>query len=145
MADLLWRRDRLDEAQALASRALSIEIRELGADHPAVASTLNTLGVIHADAGHYGKALDSYQRALAIRLASLGPDHPSVARTHSNIALTYGSMEQYDDAEAHFVEAIRIFESAPSSQSDAQANRRALTDMLGATDRPGKARASEQR
>lgn len=144
MADVMWRLDHLEEAEALARRALAIETRELGSDHPNVAGSLNTLGVIQDTAKHYDQALDSYERALAIRVASLGPGHPSTATTHSNIAATYEAMKRYNEAEIHFAEAIRIFELTPSRQSDAQANRRALAEMYRATHRLEKAEAVEQ-
>lgn len=143
MADLMWRRDRLEEAESFALRALAIETRELGPDHPSIAGYLNTLGVIYDQGKRYDKALESYERALAIRLAALGPDHPSVATTHSNIAVTYEALKRYDEAEAHFVQAISIFESIPARQSDGQANRRALAAMYRATNRPAKAEAVE--
>ena len=143
MAGLMWRLDRLAEAENLALRALAIETRELGPDHPNIAGHLNTMGVIYDQGKLYDKALESYDRALAIRIAALGPDHPSVATTHSNIAVTYEALKRHDEAEAHFVQAINIFESIPSRQSDAQENRHALAVMYRATNRPEQAEAVE--
>ncbi|GAB3333425.1 tetratricopeptide repeat protein [Marilutibacter aestuarii] len=143
MADLMWRLDRLEEAESIALRALAIETRELGPEHPSVAGYFNTLGVIYDQGKRYDRALESYGRALAIRQAALGPDHPSVATTHSNIAVTCEALKRYEQAEAHFVQAISIFESIPARQSDARANRRALAAMYRATNRPAKAEAVE--
>lgn len=143
MADLMWRLDRVEEAEGFALRALAIETRELGPDHPRIAGHLNTLGVIYDQGKRYDRALESYARALAIRIEALGPDHPSVATTHSNIAVTCEALKRYDEAEAHFVKAISIFESIPVRKSDAQANRRALAAMYRATNQPSKAEAVE--
>ena len=143
-ADLLWRQDRLEEAESLATRSLSIEVHELGAAHPNVASTLNTLAGIQADSGRPEQALISYQRALQIRLDALGPSHPAVGTVHSNLAVTYQSLKRYDEAVTHFTEAARILDATPDRTSDASENRKALAETYRAMGRPEAAAALEE-
>ena len=57
-------------------RALAIEEKALGPEHPDVATSLNNLAELYRDQGKYGEAEPLYQRALAIDEKALGPDHP---------------------------------------------------------------------
>jgi|SRR5271166_762227 len=61
------------EAIPLAQRILSLRERELGADHPSVATALSDLAMLYYQAGRYGEAEPLYQRASAIYEKALGP------------------------------------------------------------------------
>ena len=67
-------------------KALAIELKQLGPDHPDMAGSYNNIGVSHDINGDYDKALEYYQKSLAIELKKLGPDHPDVAVSYTNIA-----------------------------------------------------------
>lgn len=144
LAELLWRQNRLDEAEVLVTRALAIETQELGPDHPNVATTLNTLAGIQADRGQDEQALASYQRALEIRRHALGPTHPSLGTVHSNMAVTYRDLARYDEAVTHFTEAVRILDAAPGHAADAGENRRALAETYRTMGRPDTAAALDE-
>ena len=66
-------------------RALAIEEKALGFDHPDVAQSLNDLGVVLNDMGDYPQAKVNHERALAIREKALGPDHPDIATALNNV------------------------------------------------------------
>lgn len=58
----------------------------LGGSHPAVGSTLNSMGTVCRTQGNCAKALELYEQALAIRKGALGDKHPDVADTLREIA-----------------------------------------------------------
>ena len=86
-----WFSDRAEytEAEPLLRRALAIQEKALGPDHPDVASGLNNLAVLHYAQGQYEKAAALYERALTIRERALGPDHPDVGTSLNDLAALY--------------------------------------------------------
>ena len=56
----------LSDALTLMIRALEIRRRHLPLNHPDVAQTLNSIGVIEGERGHYASAMGSFKEALAI-------------------------------------------------------------------------------
>ena len=78
-------------------RALSLEERRLGPEHPAVASTCASLAaVLHDQEPRAAEALAA--RALSIRVKRLGPTHPLVAASCTGLAGVVSSLG--DNAEA---------------------------------------------
>ena len=73
-------------AEPLLRRALAIDEKSLGPDHPTVAIRLNNLAVLLPMKGDYAGAEPLYRRALAIDEKALGPDHPDVARDLNDLA-----------------------------------------------------------
>jgi len=61
--------------------ALAMCEKTLGADHPAVAKSLNNLAQLYLKLHRYTEAEPLFREALAIREKRLGPDHPEVAIT----------------------------------------------------------------
>jgi len=103
-------RARYAQAEPLYQRALAIREKILGPEHPAVATSLNSLAVLYRDQGQYAQAEPLYQRALAIFEKVLGPEHPAIATSLNNLALLYHSQEQYAQAEPLYQRALAIFE-----------------------------------
>jgi Tfp pilus assembly protein PilF len=60
----------------LYRRALAIQEKALGPNHPDTANSLNNLALLLHDKGDSAGAEPLYRRALAIREKALGPDHP---------------------------------------------------------------------
>ena len=79
LAVLLRDTNRLAEAEPLSRRALAIDERSYGPDHPDVASDLNNLAALLQATNRLAEAEPLYRRALAIDERSYGPDHPDVA------------------------------------------------------------------
>jgi tRNA A-37 threonylcarbamoyl transferase component Bud32/tetratricopeptide (TPR) repeat protein len=75
---LLHARSELPEALDHFERALAIDERALGSDHPRVARLLRHLGHVLRDQGKLAEALDHQRRALAVLERALGPRHPAV-------------------------------------------------------------------
>ena len=62
----------------MLERALAIQERAYGRDHPNVAFTLNNLGLAYRVLGDNAKARDMLERALAIKDATEPPDQARV-------------------------------------------------------------------
>jgi len=108
----LYQAGKYAEAIPLAQRALAIQEKALGPEHPAVATSLNNLAALHNSMGAYAKAEPLYQRALAIDEKALGPEHPDVATSLNNQAFLYYSMGAYAKAEPLYQRALGIDEKA---------------------------------
>ena len=83
---LLQATNRLAEAEPLMRRALAIDEKSFGPDHPNVASDLNNLALLLQATNRLAEAEPLYRRALAIDEKSFGPDHPNVANSLNNLA-----------------------------------------------------------
>ncbi|MGB3392760.1 MAG: tetratricopeptide repeat protein, partial [Stenotrophomonas sp.] len=64
--------DGLDEARALAQATLEVMRRQLGAEHPLVTATLDLIGRIERNAGHWQASRDAHAQALEIRARTRG-------------------------------------------------------------------------
>lgn len=100
------------DAEALYQRALYIQERPHGPEHPQVATSLNYLAVLYWRQGRYADAEPLYQRALPILEKALGSDHPYMAQLLGNLALLYRDQGKYADAELLFQRVLRILEQA---------------------------------
>jgi len=75
----------------------------LGADHPAVATSLNNLASLYCAIGRYGEAEPLYLRALGILVKALPENHPHIKGGFSNFrgmvqaALEAGQADQLSD------------------------------------------------
>jgi tetratricopeptide (TPR) repeat protein len=72
---------------------LRLQETALGADHPAVAATLGSLGNAWFDLGDHARARDLYQRALTIQEREYGTDHPDVAATLGGLGITWSHLD----------------------------------------------------
>ena len=114
-ATILQKMGQYADAEPLFRRALAIDEKALGKDHPDVASSLNNLALLLYSQGKYGEAEPLYRRALAIREKALGPDHPDVAQSLNNLAGLLYSQGKYGEAEPLYRRALAIYEKADGS------------------------------
>ncbi|MCL2718799.1 MAG: tetratricopeptide repeat protein [Lachnospiraceae bacterium] len=66
-------------------KALAIDEKVLGKEHPSTAITYDNIAGTYDEQGDYPKAMGWYQKALTISEKVLGKDHPSTAITSYNI------------------------------------------------------------
>ena len=98
------------EAEPLYRRALAINEKQLGPEHPDVAISLNNLaGLFHAQ-GKYAEAEPLYRRALAINEKQLGPEHPSIATSLNNLAELLRAQGKHAETESLLRRALEIRE-----------------------------------
>jgi CHAT domain-containing protein len=101
LATLLYATNRLSEAEPLMRRALAIDEKSFGPDHPDVARDLNNLAVLLQDMNRHAEAEPLMRRALAIDEQSFGPDHPKVAGALNNLATLL-------EDRGHWLEAVPL-------------------------------------
>jgi len=89
LADLYLTEGKPAAAERLFRRALALQERMLGREHPAVAETLKSWAALHADHGQDETAERLYTQALAIQEKTLGPEHPDVATSLNHLAILY--------------------------------------------------------
>ena len=88
-----------DQGLEYFQKALAIQIKQLGPNHPDVAISYNNIGSIGQvlyRKGEYDQALEYYQKALAIQIKQLGPNHPNVATSYNNIGQVHYRKGEYD-------------------------------------------------
>ena len=112
LAELYRNSGRYTETEPLYKRALAIQEKALGPDHPDVAQTLNKLALLYDNEGRYADAEPLYKRALTIVEKAFGPDHPNVATTLANLAELYRNSGRYTEAEPLYKRALAIQEKA---------------------------------
>jgi serine/threonine-protein kinase len=100
-------------AEPLLREALSVRRRVLGADHPAVAQSLNNLGVVLRQRGDYEGAEPLFNEAMEMRRQlHQGADHPELAESLNNLALLHQERGRYAEAGRLLREAIDIQRAA---------------------------------
>ena len=75
-------------------RALAIDEKSFGKDHPDVATDLNNLAQLYKATNRYQQAEPMMRRALKIFENSLGPDHPSTQTVRQNLDILLRSQKK---------------------------------------------------
>ncbi|MEX1363742.1 MAG: tetratricopeptide repeat protein [Nannocystaceae bacterium] len=101
-----------DEARDSFERALAIQQRSLGPDHPKVATVLKGLGLVAKDQGELLEAYDYQSRALSIIEQSLGPDHPEVGGCLQALGTFKYAQGEIEQAGELFEQGLAIYEQA---------------------------------
>jgi tetratricopeptide (TPR) repeat protein len=86
-------------ARSYYQRALAIQEKVLGTEHPDTAWCLHNLGFVLRRQGDLAGARPYYERALAILDARLGPDHPEPKIVRKNL-------ESLDRAKSEILEDL---------------------------------------
>ena len=96
------------EAEPLIRRALAIDVKSFGPDHPNVATDLNSLGLLLQATNRFAEAEPLMRRALAIDEKSFGPDHPNVATDLTSLASLLQTTNRLAEAEPLMRRALAI-------------------------------------
>ena len=112
---------RYREAVPLMQRALAIDERVHGPDHPEVATSLNNLALVLQELGDPAGARPLAERALAIDEQAYGSDHPYVAILLNNVAAVLQELGERDTAAAYRAraDAIRAAQNTTHSSGEA--------------------------
>jgi tetratricopeptide (TPR) repeat protein len=97
-------------ARALYERALAINEKMLGPEHPRTATSLNSLAGLLRDQGDLAGARPLYERALAINENVLGPEHPRTATSLGNLASLLHDQGDLAGARPLHERALAIYE-----------------------------------
>ncbi|HEX4955318.1 MAG TPA: serine/threonine-protein kinase [Thermoanaerobaculia bacterium] len=107
-ASVARRRDRPQDAERFYLEAVALEERELAADHPQLALTLNDLGILYRDQGRLDEAEAVLLRAQRIQRKVYGESHPRLVATLSNLAFVRQQQGKLEEAGALHQEALKI-------------------------------------
>jgi tetratricopeptide (TPR) repeat protein/tRNA A-37 threonylcarbamoyl transferase component Bud32 len=142
---ILARRGEYEPALARHRSALALQERALPADDPALAPTLDNIGLDLVGLGEYAGAADVHRRALALLGRALGPEHPDLALTHQRLAAALTGFGRHDEAETHARRALAIVRAAlpPDHPTAAAVEREAGDAAISRDDWPA-ARAHYQ-
>jgi CHAT domain-containing protein/Tfp pilus assembly protein PilF len=110
-ARILYDRGRYAEALPLAEKAVLFQQAQTSVNDIALATTLNTLGLIQYELASLADARRTHERALEIRTAVLGPNHNDVAESLTNLARVISSLGDYDHARQLLEQAKEIRET----------------------------------
>ena len=120
---------RYSEAIPLAQKALAIEEKVLGPEHPTVANSLDNLAGMYFNLGDYRKVEPLLKKALEIREKALGPEHPTVANSLDNLAGIHSNLGDYRKVEPLLKKALEIRERALGPEHPTVAN--SLDNLAG--------------
>lgn len=121
-----------ERAEEALTRALEIDRRLFGADHPEMALDLTALGALYERQGRFAEAERVLTEALEIDRHQLGPDDPRTAVDLSNLGLlllSFGAPERLVQAEPLLARALEIHRQAHGERHPSVATD--LTNLAG--------------
>jgi eukaryotic-like serine/threonine-protein kinase len=99
MAETYWGLGLFSRAQALLERALEIQRRVLGPEHPDTLLSSRILASVLENEGHHDEAEKMKRQTLAIDRRVLGPDNDETLRCMSSLTTTLRGKGDYAEAE----------------------------------------------
>jgi eukaryotic-like serine/threonine-protein kinase len=96
LADVLSNQAKVDEAVPVATEALDVAIKSLGAENPATDHARNSLAMIVMQKGDFDQAEKLLVEVLDNTKRNLGPKHPQVAVTLENLGNVYYRSDRLD-------------------------------------------------
>lgn len=128
------------EAEPLLRRALALDEKGFGPNHPNVATCLNNLAALLHDTNRLKEAEILYRRALAIDEQSFGSNDPKVATCLNNLALLLKASGRLQEAEPLYRRALAVDEQSFGPDHPRVATHlNNLAQLLQTTDRPDEA------
>ena len=94
------------EAQRQLERALDLQDRVFGKEHPDRLSTMNNLAEVYWSQGKYDQAKPLFTGALDARRRVLGAAHQDTLTSMNDLAALYWSQGQYAEAEPLFIQTL---------------------------------------
>lgn len=92
----------------MQARALAIDEKAYGPDHPAVGRSLNNLGSFYYLKGRLEEAEKLLSRSIFIAERTVGPGHPDIALRTANLAAIAFDRGRWQEALTHAQKAARI-------------------------------------
>jgi len=102
----------VSEVEGLYRRALAIQERSLGPDHPSLANTLNNLAALLDQQGKFTESEPLQRRALVILEKALGPLHPDTAATLTTLAVSLDRQNKTVESEQVYMRAVETSRNA---------------------------------
>lgn len=99
------------EAEPLFERALAINEKAFGRQHPSVILGLQNLSVIYASQNKFAEADKAAREGLEIGLQLFGAHHPRIGSICRTVATVYTLQGKYEEAEGFAERSIVILEN----------------------------------
>ena len=99
------------EAEALFKRALAINEKAFGRQHPTVVLAWQNLSVIYASQNKFSEAHKAARESLEISLQLFGAYNPRIGSICRTLATVYALQGKYEEAERFAERSIAILES----------------------------------
>lgn len=112
LADAQQRKGDYANAETTAQRAIDINEKALGEQHPQTALAIDTLGLVYRSEDDYLKAEQYFQRALKIDEKVLGPEHRMVAQCLMQVSLARQKRGDFETAAPLLQRALAVAEKA---------------------------------
>jgi CHAT domain-containing protein len=129
------------EAEPLMRRALAIDEKSFGLEHPDVAIHLNNLAQLLKDTNRLSEAEPLMRRALVIDEKSFGLEHPNVATNLNNLAFLRAELGDWAEATQLHRRAKSIMTAYGNRQKDTDQGVTRVTLTANALALRGSARA----
>ncbi len=123
LASIYDSQGRYDEAIENYEKAIRIDEKTVGKEHPDYATHLNNLGNVYRLQGRYDEAIEKIEEALRIDEKTIGMEHPKYAIGLNNLGNVYRSQGRNDEAIEKFEKAMRIDEKTVGKEHPDYATR----------------------
>ncbi|CAF1416916.1 unnamed protein product [Didymodactylos carnosus] len=109
-----------DYSKALSyyEQTLELELKTLGPNHPSVATTYGSLGMVYSDMCDYSKALSYYEKTLEVMRKSLPATHPSINFGLQTIADIQSKSDIFETSINQTKDKCHLLESYNQKTSD---------------------------
>lgn len=101
-----------EQAIPLLERTLASRRARLGPNHPDVAESLQSLGLVLYNAGRFDEAKPMLEEALTIQEATLGPSNDALATTLNSLGLLQRRLGRFEQARDFLERALAVRERA---------------------------------
>lgn len=98
----------IPEAKILVTRAAELQRKVLGPGHPDTLKSMDMIGKILMEQGHYSDAERQARETLAVRSRVLGAEHPDTVHSISRVAMALSWQARHAEAEKMGREALAI-------------------------------------
>jgi len=109
-ASVYQQKNQVEKALEFYEKTLNIEFNILPANHPSIAITLNSIGLLYLQMDDYPKTLEKFLKCLPIMLPTLSNNHPELAVIYMNIGLVYKEQNEISKSIEHLLEAEQIID-----------------------------------
>ncbi len=106
---IAWhRKGEYNTAAGYFQRALEIDLKILGKNHPDIAKDYNNLGGISKSKGDFDKAILYFEKALEIVRLQFGEETHGAAVYYNNLGFAHNSRGDYDKALLYYQKSLKI-------------------------------------
>jgi tetratricopeptide (TPR) repeat protein len=110
VAVVLGYKGEYSEAEPLMVKAVDLQRRVLGEEHPDRLAGMNRLAALYSDEGKYPEAEALFTKALKVQLRVLGEIHPDTLNSRDGLGRIQLREHKYVEAESTFRDVLQGYE-----------------------------------